>query len=116
MKELLIRNHLLDFIFEERPPNVPPTVTVLEEKKYLLLGTTLLGTDTVNGPQPLMFPAAARKKYRLPRVRPAARTRVPPLDTRLATSCDPQTLEKSARDDHSTKKENINSSFYLFFL
>lgn len=77
----------------------------------LLLGTTLLGTDTVKGPHPLMFPAAALKKYLRPLVRPAAMTLVPLDVPDAATSLVPQTLEKSARDDHSTGKNKYYRRF-----
>lgn len=60
----------------------------------------------MNGPQPLIFPAAALKKYRRPLVRPAARTLVP-VAPAAATSRLPQTFEKSARDDHSTVNEKL---------
>lgn len=73
-----------------------------KEKYYLLLGTTLLGTDTVKGPHPLIFPADALKKYRLPLVKPPANTLVPLAVPDAGTSWLPHTLEKSARDDHST--------------
>lgn len=86
-------------------------------QQYSLLGTTLLGTDTVYGPHPLIFPAAALKKYRRPLVNPAANTLVPLLVPDAATSREPQTLEKSARDDHSTVEANqiMNKEKYLSY-
>lgn len=44
---------------------------------YVLDGTTLLGIDTRYGPQPLILPQQARKKYRLPCVNSPIRQLAP---------------------------------------